>query len=128
MGRRSRCTATAPSSATSIMTTTSSRRSWPARRNRRPRGGFTTWAAGSRGGAPVPFLDLRAQCLSIQPEIDAALASVFASGRFILGEQVAAFEREFAAYCGARHAVGVGSGTEAIHLALLACGIGAGDE
>ena len=56
------------------------------------------------------------------------MAAVFASGRFILGEQVAAFEREFAAYCGARHGVGVGSGTEAIHLALLACGIGAGDE
>ena len=76
----------------------------------------------------IPFLDLRSQYLAIQPEIDAAIAAVFASGRFILGEQVAAFEREFAAYCGARHGIGVGSGTEAIHLALLACGIGAGDE
>ena len=76
----------------------------------------------------IPFLDLRAQYTAIQPEVDAAMAVVFASGRFILGEQVAAFEREFAAYCGARHGVGVGSGTEAIHLALLACGIGAGAE
>ena len=76
----------------------------------------------------IPFLDLRAQYLAIQPEIDAAIAAVFAAGRFILGEQVAAFEQEFAAYCGARHGVGVGSGTEAIHLALLACGIGPGDE
>jgi len=76
----------------------------------------------------TPFLDLRAQYTAIQPEVDAAIASVFAAGRFILGEQVAAFEQEFAAYCGARHGVGVGSGTEAIHLALLACGIGVGDE
>ena len=76
----------------------------------------------------IPFLDLKAQYASIQNEINAAIAEVFASGRFILGPQVEAFEREFAAYCGARHAVGVGSGTEAIHLALLACGIGAGDE
>ena len=76
----------------------------------------------------IPFLDLRAQYTAIQPEVDAAIAAVFASGRFILGEQVAAFEHEFAAFCGARHGVGVGSGTEAIHLALLACGIGAGDE
>jgi dTDP-4-amino-4,6-dideoxygalactose transaminase len=76
----------------------------------------------------VPFLDLRAQYRAIQPEVDAAIAGVFASGRFILGEQVAAFEREFALYCGAQHGIGVGSGTEAIHLALLACGVGPGDE
>jgi dTDP-4-amino-4,6-dideoxygalactose transaminase len=76
----------------------------------------------------IPFLDLRAQYIAIQTEVDAAMSGVFASGRFILGEQVAAFEHEFAAYCGARHGVGVGSGTEAIHLALRACGIGAGDE
>jgi dTDP-4-amino-4,6-dideoxygalactose transaminase len=76
----------------------------------------------------VPFLDLRAQYRAIQPEVDAAIAGVFASGRFILGEQVAAFEHEFALYCGAQHGIGVGSGTEAIHLALLACGVGPGDE
>jgi dTDP-4-amino-4,6-dideoxygalactose transaminase len=77
---------------------------------------------------PIPFLDLKAEYASIQGEINSAIADVFASGRFILGPQVEAFEREFAAFCGARHAVGVGSGTEAIHLALLACEIGAGDE
>jgi dTDP-4-amino-4,6-dideoxygalactose transaminase len=77
---------------------------------------------------PIAFLDLKAQYASIQNEINAAISGVFASGRFILGPQVEAFEREFAAFCGARHAVGVGSGTEAIHLALLACEIGAGDE
>ncbi|MBI5877346.1 MAG: DegT/DnrJ/EryC1/StrS family aminotransferase [Chloroflexi bacterium] len=76
----------------------------------------------------IPFLDLKAQYAAIQPEIDAAIRDVFASGRYILGTQVEAFEREFAAYCGAKHGVGVGSGTEAIHIALLACGIGPGDE
>jgi dTDP-4-amino-4,6-dideoxygalactose transaminase len=76
----------------------------------------------------LPFLDLRTQYAAIQSEVDAAIAGVFAAGRFILGEQVAAFEHEFAAYCGAQYGIGVGSGTEAIHLALLACGIGPGDE
>src|SRR4051812_3266995 len=55
------------------------------------------------------------------------MAGVLARGWFVLGAEVAAFEREFAAYCGARHAVGVGSGTEAIHLALRAAGVGPGD-
>jgi dTDP-4-amino-4,6-dideoxygalactose transaminase len=73
-------------------------------------------------------IDLKAQYLSIQPEIDSALARVFASGQFILGAEVEAFEREFAEYCGVAHAVGVDSGTSAIQLSLLACGIGAGDE
>ena len=76
----------------------------------------------------VPFTDLRAQYLSIKAEIDAAVARVLDSGWYILGQEVAAFEREFAAYCGAAECVGVGSGTEALHLALLACGIGPGDE
>jgi dTDP-4-amino-4,6-dideoxygalactose transaminase len=60
--------------------------------------------------------------------IDAAIARVLASGRYILGDEVKTFEAEFAAYCGVRHGIGVGSGTEALHLALRACGIGAGDE
>jgi len=77
---------------------------------------------------PVPAFSLSRQYASIKKDIDAAVAGVLASGSFILGEQVAAFEREFAAYCGVEHAVGVGSGTEALHLALLALGIGAGDE
>jgi dTDP-4-amino-4,6-dideoxygalactose transaminase len=73
-------------------------------------------------------IDLKAQYLSIQPEVDAALARVLASGQFILGAEVEAFEREFAQTCGVDHAVGVDSGTSAIQLSLLACGTGAGDE
>jgi len=76
----------------------------------------------------IPFLDLRAQYQSLRGEIDAAIQRVLESGRFILGEEIAAFEREFAEYCGAGYAIGVGSGTEALHLSLLACGVGAGDE
>lgn len=73
-------------------------------------------------------VNLKAQYLSIQAEIDAALARVLGSGKFILGEEVSAFENEFSKYCGVEHAVGVDSGTSAIQLALLACGIGVGDE
>src|SRR5712692_296861 len=76
----------------------------------------------------IPFFDLTKQYASIQSEIDAANARVMKSGWFILGPEVSAFEKEFAEYVGTRHAIGVGSGTEALHLALLALGIGAGDE
>ncbi|MGD9713573.1 MAG: DegT/DnrJ/EryC1/StrS family aminotransferase, partial [Thermomicrobiales bacterium] len=76
----------------------------------------------------IPLLDLQAQYRSIKPEIDAAIASVLDSGRFVLGEPVAEFERNFAGYCEAKEAVGVNSGTSALHLALLAAGIGPGDE
>jgi dTDP-4-amino-4,6-dideoxygalactose transaminase len=76
----------------------------------------------------IPFVDLRAQYFQIKPEIDAAIASVLESGQFVLGEEVAAFEREFAAYCNARFAIAVNSGTSALHLALLAANIGPGDE
>ncbi len=76
----------------------------------------------------VPFCDLRRQYLSIKEEIDQAVAQVLNRGWFILGEEVLAFEEEFAAYCGAAYGVGVGSGTEALHLALLACGVEPGDE
>jgi len=76
----------------------------------------------------IPFLDLKAQYLSIKPEIDAAVMKILESSQFVLGEEVAGFERDFAAYCGARHAVAVNSGTSALHLALLAAGVGPGDE
>jgi len=76
----------------------------------------------------IPFLDLKAQYASIKPDIDAAIARVLASSQFALGEEVAAFEREFAAYVGAKEAVGVNSGTSALHLALLCAGVGPGDE
>ncbi|MBI1794187.1 MAG: DegT/DnrJ/EryC1/StrS family aminotransferase [Chloroflexi bacterium] len=76
----------------------------------------------------IPMIDLRGQYTSIRSELDEAVARILAGGSFILGEEVAAFEREFADYCGASYAVGVGSGTDALRLALSACGIGAGDE
>ncbi|MBI5649463.1 MAG: DegT/DnrJ/EryC1/StrS family aminotransferase [Chloroflexi bacterium] len=76
----------------------------------------------------IPFFDLTKQYASIKSEIDDATARVLKSGWFILGPEVAAFEKEFAEYIGTRYAIGVGSGTEAIHIALLALGIGAGDE
>jgi dTDP-4-amino-4,6-dideoxygalactose transaminase len=76
----------------------------------------------------IPFVDLKAQYREIKPEIDAAIGDVLTSGHFILGPQVAAFEAEFAAYCQARYAVGVNTGTSALHLALLATGVGPGDE
>lgn len=79
-------------------------------------------------GISIPFCELRRQYLSIKEEIDQAVARVLNRGWFILGEEVSAFEEEFAAYCGAAYGVGVGSGTEALHLALLACGVGPGDE
>lgn len=76
----------------------------------------------------VPFLDLSAQHAPLRGEIDRAIAKVIDSGAFAGGPFVAEFERDFAAFCDARHAVGVGNGTDALWLALLACGVGAGDE
>jgi dTDP-4-amino-4,6-dideoxygalactose transaminase len=79
-------------------------------------------------GGVIPFLDLKAQYQSIKPEIEAAVASVLDSGQFVLGPEVAAFEREFAQYSGAAHGIAVNTGTSALHLALLAAGVGPGDE
>jgi|TARA_B100002003_G_scaffold154249_1_gene143059 dTDP-4-amino-4,6-dideoxygalactose transaminase len=76
----------------------------------------------------IPLVDLQAQYASIKDEIDTAVLSVLASARFALGPEVAAFEEKFAAYCGTGHAVAVNSGTSALHLALLAAGVGHGDE
>ena len=76
----------------------------------------------------VPLVDLQAQYAAIKNEVDEAVAGVVSRGDFILGSGVERFEDEVAAYCGARHAVGVASGTDALHLALLACGVGPGDE
>lgn len=76
----------------------------------------------------VPYLDLKAQYQSLKPEIDAALARVLDSCQFVLGPEVAAFEQEFAAYCGASECIALNSGTSALHLALLAAGVGPGDE
>lgn len=76
----------------------------------------------------VPFLDLKADYLELQPEIDAAIKRVLDAGWYILGEEVGAFEQEYAAYCEAEQCVGVANGLDALHLALLALGVGAGDE
>jgi len=76
----------------------------------------------------IPFVDLKMQYVSIKPEIDRAVFAVLESSAFILGKYVEDFEKEFAAHCGASYALGVNSGTSALHLALLAAGIGPGDE
>jgi dTDP-4-amino-4,6-dideoxygalactose transaminase len=77
---------------------------------------------------PIPLVDLKAQYRTIKPEIDAAVARIFENTSFILGPEVEAFERAFASYCGTSYAVGVSSGTAALQLALMVCGVGEGDE
>ena len=76
----------------------------------------------------VPFLDLGAPWRELRDELDAAWRRVMDSGWYILGGEVAAFEEEFAAYCGVRHCIGVGNGLDALHLILRGYGIGPGDE
>ena len=76
----------------------------------------------------VPFLDLKAQYASIKAEVDEAVLRVLASTTYVLGPEVEAFEKEFAAAHNVRHAVAVNTGTSALHVALLAAGIKAGDE
>ena len=76
----------------------------------------------------IPLVDLKAQYQAIKPEINAAIQRVLDKGTFILGQEVRAFEEAFASYVGARDGVGVASGTAALHLALLACEVGPGDE
>ena len=76
----------------------------------------------------IPFIDLKAQYRSIKEEVNAAIQGILDSCQFTLGSEVLAFEQEFAAYCNAKHGVGVNTGTSALHLALLAAGVGAGDE
>src|ERR1700733_2371314 len=76
----------------------------------------------------IRLLDLPSEYHELKPEIDAAVAHVLESGQFVGGPEVTALEEEFASYSGARHGVAVNSGTSALHLALLAAGIEAGDE
>ena len=76
----------------------------------------------------IPLVDLKAQYLSIKDEIQAAIDGIITKTAFCLGEGVEGFEDEFSKYCGCRYAIGTSSGTSALHLALLACGIGKGDE
>jgi dTDP-4-amino-4,6-dideoxygalactose transaminase len=76
----------------------------------------------------IPFVDLKSQYNSIKDEINTAVLNVLESTQFILGDEVLALEQEFSAYCGAEHGVALNTGTSALHLALLAAGIGPGDE
>jgi dTDP-4-amino-4,6-dideoxygalactose transaminase len=76
----------------------------------------------------IPFIDLKAQYLNIKEEIDLTLLNVLSSTQYVLGREVVAFEKEFSAFCGVKNGIGVNSGTSALHLALLAAGIGPGDE
>jgi dTDP-4-amino-4,6-dideoxygalactose transaminase len=77
---------------------------------------------------PIPLVDLKAQYRTIKPEVDAAIAAVVESCGFIMGKEMYAFEEEFARYCGVKHGVAVSNGSDALHLALQAGGIGPGDE
>src|SRR3954466_2557930 len=76
----------------------------------------------------VPLFDTRTPLAPLRERFDAAIAEVLDSQRFILGPNVEAFETEFAAYCGATHAVGVANGTDALTIALRALGVGPGDD
>ncbi len=76
----------------------------------------------------IPFLDLKKQYASIQDDVLAAVSTTLASTQYALGKEVAAFEEEFATYSGGKFGIGVNSGTSALHLALLAAGVGPGDE
>jgi dTDP-4-amino-4,6-dideoxygalactose transaminase len=88
----------------------------------------TARGSGQEGNRMIPCADLRAQYHAIQAEIDAAIKHTLETSQFILGQEVAAFEEEYAAFCCAAYAIGVNSGTSALHLALLAARIGPGDE
>ncbi|MEQ1545108.1 DegT/DnrJ/EryC1/StrS family aminotransferase [Methyloglobulus sp.] len=76
----------------------------------------------------IPFVDLKAQYASIKDEVNTAIQHVLETCQFTLGSEVAAFEEEFSTYCSAEYGIGVNTGTSALHLALLAAGIGPGDE
>ncbi len=76
----------------------------------------------------IQFVDLGRQYQSLKPEMDAAILRAVGRGDYILGEDTREFEKEFAVFNGAAHCIGVGDGTDALHLALLALGVGAGDE
>src|SRR5438477_35105 len=77
---------------------------------------------------PIPLLDLKQQYASIREEILRVTAEVYDSQYFILGKRVEDFERDFAAYCHSQYCVGVSSGTDALLIALMVLGVGAGDE
>src|SRR5947199_5358401 len=85
-------------------------------------------ARSAKAQMKVPFLDLKAHHAPLTEEFDGAIREVIESSAFAGGPFVERFEQEFAAYCGSKYAIGVGNGTDALWLALLALGIGEGDE
>src|SRR5690349_4913975 len=82
----------------------------------------------ARAVLPVPLLDLKAQHAAIESELFQAIRTVYESQKFILGPHVALLEEQVAAYCNCRFGVGVSSGTDALLIALMALGVGSGDE
>src|SRR5437762_1968927 len=76
----------------------------------------------------IPLVDLRAQYATIRDEVRAAIDDVLESMQLTIGPNVRAFDKEWAEYCGTKHSIGVGSGTDALQLAIRACGISGGDE
>src|SRR5215471_17900138 len=82
----------------------------------------------SADAAPIPYLDLPAQIRALRKDLDAAIARSMDNCSFILGPDVAQFEKDFARFCGAEHCVGMNSGTSALHVGLLLLNIGPGDE
>jgi dTDP-4-amino-4,6-dideoxygalactose transaminase len=77
---------------------------------------------------PIPALDMKSPYRELKRELDAAYLRFMESGWYVLGQETEGFEREYAEYCGTRHCVGVSNGLDALHLALRALGVGAGDE
>lgn len=77
---------------------------------------------------PIPLVDLKAQYQSIKAEVDPAITAVLDSCGYIMGKEMYAFEEDFARYCGVKHAIACSNGSDALHLALQACGVGPGDE
>src|SRR5580698_3177186 len=77
---------------------------------------------------PIPYLDLPAQIRSLRKELDAVIAKTLDNCSFCLGPDVVEFERDFAKFCSAQHALGFNSGTSALHIAMLLLNIGPGDE
>ena len=77
---------------------------------------------------PIPFVDLQTQSRAIKADVLRRMGDVIDDARYILGREVGEFEEQFAAYCGTSHCIGLANGTEAIHLALRALGIGPSDE
>ena len=79
-------------------------------------------------GVQIPVEDITRQYQRVKDEVATAIAEVLPTGKYVLGPNLKAFEQEFAAFCQTKYSIGISNGTEALHLALAACGVGPGDE